>query len=440
MSLPPNINEITTGISSQDYYRIFNSGPNPPPVFNEYIGDRVLRVRHRSIASVSTPNFRSVKDWKVLTTNPYLKVVRTQDTPKSSVYIEATDIYGTIYYTIRENIQASTISPDIERPSATADDPTQKVISKLIESIGSAKADAATSMAELGKTAAHLAHTASRVAICLISLRKGRLGDALDSIGVSYTNRDVAIYKKGFSRAVREDRSKGISNNLFHPERNKSRVTDFVADTWLEYSYGWKPLLKDTFDIAQATAQALVDRNYILRYQTHKASNRKETTVKDESIGLSCSTTFTSIISVSMGVNYRIPNGAISVVDAFGLNNPLTVAWELIPFSFVVDWFLPVGDALKSLTAFSGLEFYSGWKTTKETWAWKADLKMKSFSSGGGSQFRYGDIHGSFEEFTLRRINLTDFPVYGFPKWKDPRSFAHAASAVSLLQSLFLRK
>jgi hypothetical protein len=137
---------------------------------------------------------------------------------------------------------------------------------------------------------------------------------------------------------------------------------------------------------------------------------------------------------------FRIPNGAISVVDAFGLSNPLTVAWEIIPFSFVVDWFLPIGDALKGLTAFSGLEFHDGWITRKDYSMAKGRVDLKSFSSGGVSNFRRGSVEGWKEAFTIRRDKLNSFPSYGFPQWKDPRSFAHAASAIALLQSLFLRK
>lgn len=31
--------------------------------------------------------------------------------------------------------------------------------------------------------------------------------------------------------------------------------------------------------------------------------------------------------------------------SALGLSSPLTSVWELVPFSFVIDWFVPIGDA-----------------------------------------------------------------------------------------------
>jgi hypothetical protein len=353
-----------------------------------------------------------------------------------------TNVNGSTTYTVTTNLSRNGLfDGDIERVSATANDPTQKVISKLIDSIGTAKADAGTTMAELGKTAQHVAHTAKRVAGFLLALKKGRLGDALQSIGVTYTVKDVRIYNRRWAKAVREDGSRKVRYDKLHLNRGQSRVTDLVADTWLEYSYGWKPLLNDTRNLAQATAQALIDRGSVLRYQTAKSESRLGTRLTRSPPGAYGTFNAYSSIRVAIGVKFRIPSGSISIVDSFGLSNPLTIAWEVVPFSFVVDWFLPVGNALQALSAFNGLEFHSGWKTTLDVYSYSQTLVLSSPPpSGGNTSVRSGSGKSDYSQFTFTRTKLTSFPSYGFPKWKDPRSFAHAASAIALLQSLFLRK
>ena len=50
--------------------------------------------------------------------------------------------------------------------------------------------------------------------------------------------------------------------------------------------------------------------------------------------------------------------------SALGLNNPLQVFWEAIPYSFVVDWFLKVGRRLSALTA---QPFQGEWSVTDTT-------------------------------------------------------------------------
>lgn len=45
----------------------------------------------------------------------------------------------------------------------------------------------------------------------------------------------------------------------------------------------------------------------------------------------------------------------LNALQQIGLTNPLTLAWEVIPFSFVFDWFCQVGDYLEGLSAFHGV-------------------------------------------------------------------------------------
>jgi hypothetical protein len=45
----------------------------------------------------------------------------------------------------------------------------------------------------------------------------------------------------------------------------------------------------------------------------------------------------------------------LSELQQLGLTNPALVAWELVPFSFVFDWFIQVGDWLTGLTALQGV-------------------------------------------------------------------------------------
>lgn len=445
MSLSPNHDYVNTEWQYRDYYTTKNSDGSlvGAPVFNEHLGLATTYRDFLTISSVSTPGFRSMKMKKgLLPNNNYDKHAFRQMTPLCLI-TDATGDTAPGGSTTFFKVNVSTGAMPGFDASTLADDQTQKVISKLIESIGTAKADAATSLAEMGKTAEHVAHTARRVAGSLIALRRGRFGDFAKELGVSYTTRDVVIYNRRWGRAVKDDKLRKVRYDKLYLERGKSRVTDLVADTWLEYSYGWKPLLNDTFNLAEATASVMVERARTLRYQTARSRAERRTVTKVTNAPPTANVVVTEFDSrrfVAMGVNFRIPTGAIGISDAFGLSNPLTVAWELVPFSFVVDWFLPVGDALRGITAFSGLEFAGGWVSTRHVWRVKRKISVTSYTSGSVVHKRGGDITGEASGVDISRRYLVNFPSYGFPQWKDPRSFAHAASAVALLQSLFLRK
>jgi len=88
---------------------------------------------------------------------------------------------------------------------------------------------------------------------------------------------------------------------------------------------------------------------------------------------------------------------------------PIT-AWELIPFSFVVDWFVNFGDYIQALTPKLGIKGLSSWTTViKET---------KVTRSVGEVQFLPGWVvqrqpHGVTEIAFETRIRVPGIPQPG---------------------------
>lgn len=57
-----------------------------------------------------------------------------------------------------------------------------------------------------------------------------------------------------------------------------------------------------------------------------------------------------------------------AAAGALGLNNPLGVVWEAIPFSFVVDWFTRIGSIVQHTAV---QPFVGDWNVKKITWSFK---------------------------------------------------------------------
>jgi hypothetical protein len=51
-----------------------------------------------------------------------------------------------------------------------------------------------------------------------------------------------------------------------------------------------------------------------------------------------------------------IRDASLKQLSQLGITNPALLVWELIPYSFVIDWLIPVGDFLSSLDALVGVE------------------------------------------------------------------------------------
>lgn len=125
----------------------------------------------------------------------------------------------------------------------------------------------------------------------------------------------------------------------------RMRDTD-VSGRWLEMQYGWLPAVSDTFEAARAYEAITADRSWTVHARLKR----------------------TSIINAAGHTTYFAPGTTVkskryevefydfpSAIRSLGLQDPLSVAWELIPYSFVFDWFLPVGDYLENLAVLGNL-------------------------------------------------------------------------------------
>lgn len=137
--------------------------------------------------------------------------------------------------------------------------------------------------------------------------------------------------------------------------QHRNRV---VSETWLEYSFGLRPLLHDIND---ATA-ALVSLSEVKPTWERISYTVVDKRVRDRYV---ISPTFSTNL---FGVSFNIIEeesllvrliGAVSVdptfqgkLDAFGLNilDVAPTIWELIPYSFLIDYFANVGGLVSALS------------------------------------------------------------------------------------------
>jgi len=140
---------------------------------------------------------------------------------------------------------------------------------------------------------------------------------------------------------------------------------------WLEYSYGWKPLVQDIHDAAAVLSSPQDD----LWIQESSTQPYREVFQADvgppNNAGIHYQNVNVGKVFARVGATVSVTNPNLQALKNAGLTNPLTWAWEVIPFSFVVDWFYGVGDFLESLDDTVGLQvrdgFYTtGWKGTSQ--------------------------------------------------------------------------
>lgn len=277
------------------------------------------------------------------------------------------------------------------------------------------KVNAVQMYAERMQTTTLFANTAQRVVRAWESLRRGNWNGAAEAVNGKTSARKQRKYRKSFSK---------------DPDTA-------VASGWLELQYGWLPLLNDVYGAAELIAQKQLRE---VRERVQKSASRTDYVYDKQTFaqGLANGSMFGAVkvikrrTTVKYTLYYSTPDESIKTLAQVGITNPALIAWELTPWSFVVDWLLPIGNYLQSLDATLGLQFEKGCKTVHTQW----DNTMNVF--GGG--YSCGLVRNLMSYSTEKRVQIdrstiTSFPRVALPQLKNPFSPTHLANAMSLLRT-----
>lgn len=164
--------------------------------------------------------------------------------------------------------------------------------------------------------------------------------------------------------------TKILSREQLNRQRRRSgkepvRKSEYASSTWLELQFGWLPILNDIYALIDYISALDTPNNKGPWLSFHGYSSGAYSDSADVSdLNWFCTYYNTTPViesqnRVSLTASFALESPFKDVINQIGLLNPASIAWETVPFSFVLDWFLPVGDWISSFTAYSGLELKS---------------------------------------------------------------------------------
>lgn len=220
-----------------------------------------------------------------------------------------------------------------------------------------------------------------------------------------------------------------------------------IGDDYLAFQFGWKPLLSDIFAASEALSNVSdADKDTLVFSAGSRTPLNGTYLVGPESLDLR------GQLQCRYTVRFGVANPAAQSLRAYGLINPLEIAWEVLPWSFVVDWFLPVGQYIQNMSATAGLEFLTATKSYKMTGLALSSLKTpdsavnwrENAESFFGSDLGYHTsvstiVTGDYTFDVKLREVLTELPDAPFPEFKSPFSVVHSLEALALLVQKTLR-
>jgi hypothetical protein len=133
---------------------------------------------------------------------------------------------------------------------------------------------------------------------------------------------------------------------------------------WLEWRYAVRPLIFE-LDAAVKAYNKQIDKS--LRY-TARGKNviPYQESQSTQDVALSNLTiTFNKTVKQShlyrAGVLYSISGDASNLAMVLGIDKPLEVLWELTTLSFVIDWFINIGDIISAHSVSSAFSPLAHW-------------------------------------------------------------------------------
>lgn len=262
---------------------------------------------------------------------------------------------------------------------------------------------------------------------CYSKLR-GKLYKGSAALGVTLgsmkQSRDMIAQRYAFLTS----RATSIAQSIIQMEKRGGKLTtknlERLAGFHLEIIFGWTPLLADIHAATTSVIQLADVREWIstsARAHGEWSESHQSTT---SSYGINYATA--SKISYSAGVRIKNPNTWLA--ERAGLLNPATVAWDLVPWSFVVNMFVNTGQLVQQVTDFAGLEFADIYRTT--TVGYRATHHRTTHQGSAFAAFRAID----------KRREATRFPKPPGLTFRLPEvNWGTAAMAASLFIQQFTR-
>lgn len=124
-----------------------------------------------------------------------------------------------------------------------------------------------------------------------------------------------------------------------------------LSSQWLEYRYGFSQLYYDMMSFKEAFLDRPRRHRYTDTQTLYTSSTPLIQSVDSEFHNETLSIYRSREDRISAGCLIKATMPELSIISNLGLDKPLMTAWELVPFSFIVDWFLNTSDLV---SAFDG--------------------------------------------------------------------------------------
>lgn len=154
------------------------------------------------------------------------------------------------------------------------------------------------------------------------------------------------------------------------PVKNASAFSNRASRQWLEYRYGIRQLYYDYSSAAKA--MRAMDAKPRQRYTAFESDQDRvdESVNTNQWTGQKTHTLHRSTsrqVTATAGALVEARKSSVGFIQAFGLDEVFQAAWDLTRFSFIVDWFINVGEKIAALAPKGDVDIVASWVKVVDT-------------------------------------------------------------------------
>lgn len=123
-----------------------------------------------------------------------------------------------------------------------------------------------------------------------------------------------------------------------------------IGKAWLAAQYVWKPLISDIYNLSEAAVGHLSRKGFRVRVYGYATCSSGVVPINIGGYNFNAKPLGNYSSRCMMDFRFKV-NSSFDTLAQLTSMDPLVIAWNVLPYSFVVDWFYNIGGYLASLEA-----------------------------------------------------------------------------------------
>lgn len=246
--------------------------------------------------------------------------------------------------------------------------------------------------------------------------------------------RQTIDMRRTFIRAVTAVRNfrRTFGRATFHSLANTS------SEAWLTWQYGVRPLLGTLYEsldnMKRGYARCFVVKERVTLRQNKQAKENPTSIDGDPRLAGKLIVSEWTSQRCEIRCEFSLDNSILQKLGDWTSLNPVSIGWELLPYSFVIDWFVDVGGYLRNLeSAFLYRTSFTRGYVTYTTKAGQNAVIQSGYSDVSTQTYRYYNLSASRMDSWKKRTVIFTIPLPFTPRFSVNLGWQRFLSAASLI-------